>query len=123
MDSRGISLMLGECGTPGFMIGRELYKLGWRSSDTAELVFVDCRIPAEKFLGNVAAGFYTLMKNIQNEQLALAAQSIGEAAAAQLTLVQVPQRQAFSDSLWRKQTISRRLAMLFVRFSAARHLV
>jgi alkylation response protein AidB-like acyl-CoA dehydrogenase len=74
-------------------------------------------------LGNVAAGFYTLMKNVQNEQLALAAQSIGEAAAAQLTLVQVPQRQAFSDSLWRKQTISQRLAMLFVRFSAARHLV
>ena len=122
--SRGISLMLVERGTPGFTVGCELDKLGWRSSDTAELVFVDCRIPAENLLGDVDAGFYTLMKNVQNERLVLAAQAIGEAAAAlELTLTQVRQRQAFGDSLWHKQTIRQRLAMLFARLSAARHLV
>ena len=54
---------------PGFSVGRALDKHGWRSSDTAELVFEDCRIPAENLLGEEGRGFYAIMRNFQNERL------------------------------------------------------
>ena len=61
--SRGISMFLIEKGTPGFSVARKLDKHGWRSSDTAELVFEDCRVPAENLLGEENKGFYAIMAN------------------------------------------------------------
>ncbi|WP_201291137.1 acyl-CoA dehydrogenase family protein, partial [Escherichia coli] len=75
--SNGITMFLVEKGTPGFSVARELDKLGWRSSDTAELVFDGCRIPAENVLGAEGQGFYSIMRNLQNERLVLAALAIG----------------------------------------------
>lgn len=66
--SNGITMFLVEKGTPGFSVARELDKLGWRSSDTAELVFDGCRIPAENVLGAEGQGFYSIMRNLQNER-------------------------------------------------------
>ena len=76
--SRGISTFIVEKGTPGFTVAQELDKMGWRSSDTAELLFEDCRHPAGNLLGEVNRGFYAVMQNFQNERLTLAAQAIGE---------------------------------------------
>lgn len=120
----GISMFIVEAGAPGFSVVKPLKKHGWLSSDTAELSFVDCRIPAENLLGEENRGFYSLVKNLQNERIVLGAQALGEACAAiELTLQWVSQRKAFGATLWDKQTIRQRIAMLSARVEAARQLV
>ncbi len=122
--SRGISIFAVERGTPGFSVGRALKKQGWLSSDTAELVFQDCRIPAEHRLGEENRGFYAIMRNFQNERMVLGAQAMGEAQAMlALTLEWVRTRRAFGGTLWDKQTIRQRLAMHSAEVEAARRLV
>jgi acyl-CoA dehydrogenase len=122
--SRGISIFAVERGTPGFSVGRALHKQGWLSSDTAELVFQDCRVPASHMLGEENRGFYAVMRNFQNERIVLGAQAMGEAQAMMaLTLDWVRGRRAFGATLWDKQAIRQRLAMLSAEIEAARRLV
>ena len=122
--SRGVSVFIVEKGTRGFTVGRELDKQGWRCSDTAELVFDECRVPAANLLGEENRGFYAIMRNFQNERIVLGAQAMGEAQAAlALTLDWVRQRRAFGGTLWDKQVIRQRLSMLAARVEAARCLV
>ena len=122
--SRAVTMFLVEKGTPGFKVGRALEKHGWRSSDTAELIFEDCRIPADNILGAEGGGFHAIMRNFQNERIVLGAMAMGEAQAAlDLTLDYVKTRKAFGAPLWEKQTIRQRLAMLSARVEAGRQLV
>ena len=122
--SRGVSIFIVEKGMKGFSVGRKLEKMGWRSSDTAELVFDDCRVPAANLLGEENRGFYAIMKNFQNERIAIAAMCMGEAAKAiELTLEYVKTRKAFGATLWDKQAIRQRLAMLTAKVEAGRQLV
>jgi acyl-CoA dehydrogenase len=122
--SQSVTIFLVEKGTPGFRVGRALDKHGWRSSDTAELVFEDCRVPAENVLGKEGRGFYAIMQNFQNERTTIGAMAMGEAQAAiELTLDWVKQRQAFGAPLWTKQAIRQRLAELAGRVEAGRQLV
>lgn len=121
---QGISMFIVEKDTPGFSVARPLRKTGWLSSDTAELAFTDCRIPAANLLGEEHRGFYSLARNLQNERIVLAAQAMGEASKAiELTLEWVSQRQAFGATLWDKQAIRQRLAMLHAKVQAARQLI
>jgi len=122
--NRDISMFIVEKGTPGFSVARPLKKHGWLSSDTAELHFDDCRIPLENLLGEENRGFYSLMRNLQNERIVLGAQSMGEAARAiELALEWTTQRQAFGAPLWDKQTIRQRLAMRSSQVEACRALI
>ena len=122
--SRGVSIFAVEKGTPGFSVGRALNKQGWLCSDTAELVFQDCRVPHANLLGGENRGFYAIMRNFQNERVVLGAQAMGEAQAAiAITLDWVRQRRAFGAALWDKQAIRQRLAMLSAEVEAARRLV
>jgi acyl-CoA dehydrogenase len=122
--SKGISMFIVEKGMKGFSVGRKLDKMGWRSSDTAELVFDDCRVPAANLLGEEGKGFYSVMKNFQNERIAIGAMATGESAKAlELTLDYVKTRKAFGAPLWDKQAIRQRLAMLAARVEAGRQLV
>jgi len=122
--SQSVSMFVVEKGTPGFEVSRALDKHGWRSSDTAELAFADCRVPAENLLGQEGSGFYSIMHNFQNERLVLGAMAMGEAQAAlELTLDYVAQRKAFGAPLFEKQTIRQRLAMLAAKIEAGRQLV
>ena len=122
--SRGITIFIVEKGQPGFSVGRSLDKMGWLSSDTAELVFEDCRIPQENVLGEVNGGFYAIMKNFQNERTVLGAQAMGEAQKAiELTLEYVKYRKAFGATLWDKQVIRQRLAQRQAEVEAGRQLV
>ncbi|MFT5173183.1 MAG: acyl-CoA dehydrogenase, partial [Gammaproteobacteria bacterium] len=122
--SRGVSMFLVDRGTPGFSVGRSLDKMGWRSSDTAELVFEDCQLGADALLGEENQGFYAIMRNFQNERIVLGAMAVGESQKAiDLTLDYVKQRAAFGASLWDKQAIRQRLAMLQSEVEAARALV
>lgn len=122
--SRSISIFAVEKGMPGFTVSKKLEKMGWLSSDTAELVFDDCRVPAENLLGEVDKGFYSIMRNFQNERLILGAQSMGEASKAiELTLDYVTTRKAFGGVLFDKQVIRQRLAALAARVEAGKQLV
>jgi acyl-CoA dehydrogenase len=121
--SRGISMFLVEKGTPGFSVARKLDKHGWRSSDTAELVFEDCRIPAENLLGEENKGFYAIMANFQNERLVISGMAIGEATKAiDITLEYLKQRHAFGAPLWDNPAIRQRLAMRAAEIESARQL-
>ena len=122
--SRGISIFAVEKGTPGLAVARRLDKLGWRSSDTAELVFQDCRVPAANLVGEEHRGFYAIMRNFQNERIAIAAMATGEASRAlELTLEYVRTRKAFGAPLWDKQAIRQKLSMLAAKVEAGRRLV
>lgn len=122
--TRGITMFIVEKGTPGFTVGRALKKQGWLSSDTAELIFDNCRVPKANVLGEVNKGFYAVMKNFQNERIVLGAQAMGEAQAAiQMTIDYVKERKAFGATLWDKQAIRQRLAMAAAKVEAARQLV
>jgi acyl-CoA dehydrogenase len=123
-SSRSITMFLVEKGAPGLTVGRPLDKHGWRSSDTAELHFQSCRVPAENRLGEDGSGFYAIMKNFQNERIVIGAMAMGEAQAAiELTLDYVRTRTAFGTPLWQKQAIRQRLAMLAAKVEAGRQLV
>jgi len=118
---RDMSMFIVEKGTPGFSVGRALKKTGWLSSDTAELILDNVRIPAANLLGEEGKGFYSVMKNFQTERIALAAMAVGHCQQAlKLTLDYVRQRQAFGDVLWSQQTIRQRLSMLDAKTRAAR---
>lgn len=119
--SRGISIFAVEKGTPGFRVGRALKKQGWLASDTAELVFDNCRVPAANLLGEENAGFYAVMKNFQVERIALGSMAIGHCLTAlALTHRYVNERRAFGAPLWDKQAIRQKLAMLAAKVEAAR---
>ena len=119
-----VSMFVSEKGTPGFTVAPPLKKQGWLSSDTAELGFDDCRIPAHCLLGQEHRAFYALVKNLQNERIVLGAQAIGEASCAiELTLDWVTQRRAFGAPLWDKQAIRQRLAMRSAQVEACRALI
>jgi len=77
---RGISLIVVEDGTPGFIKGRRLKKMGLKSQDTTELYFEDCKVPVENLLGEENRGFIYLMQKLQQERLvcAIQAQAIAE---------------------------------------------
>ncbi|WP_309683592.1 acyl-CoA dehydrogenase family protein [Polaromonas sp.] len=116
-----VSMFIVEKGTPGFTVGRALKKTGWLSSDTAELILDNVRIPAENLLGERDRGFQAVMKNFQTERIALAAMAVGHATQAlRMTLDYVRQRQAFGATLFDKQTVRQRLAMLDAKTRAAR---
>ena len=116
-----ISMFAVEKGTPGFTVGRALDKTGWLSSDTAELVFADCRIPADHLLGEEHRGFQAVMKNFQTERIALAAMAVGHATQAlRVTLEHVHDRHLFGVRLFDMQVVRQRIAMLDARVRAAR---
>ena len=121
--SRGISMFIVEKDTPGFSVGRALKKTGWWSSDTAELVFNNCRIPEENLLGELNKGFYALAKNLQNERLSLAGLTLGECQKAlQMTIDYARDRRAFGGVLWDNQVVRHKISQLAAEVEAARQL-
>lgn len=109
----GISLIVVEDGTPGFEKGRNLEKIGFHSQDTAEMAFVDCRVPAKNLLGQEGKGFYYLMQKLQQERLmtSIGAQVMAE-EALRLTIDFAKSREAFGKPIGRFQYISFELAKL-----------
>ncbi len=97
---KGISLICVEDGAPGFEKGRNLDKMGFHSQDTAELTFVDCRVPAANLLGREGQGFSFLMKKLQGERLiaSVMAQSMAE-AMLQMTIKYSRERMIFGKPI------------------------
>jgi len=120
---KGLSFLIVERGTPGFTVGRKLDKLGWRASDTGELHFEDCRVPAENLLGQEGEGFSQIMGNFQWERLALALGAVGQAGdILQQAIDFTRQRKAFGQTVAGFQVIRHRLAEMATDLEAARQL-
>jgi len=119
----GISLLVIEKGTPGFSVSRKLEKTGWWPSDTAELAFEDCRVPAGNLIGEVNQGFLYIMMNFVTERLSLASQCVAIAELAYRESIEyAQQRQAFDKKLVGFQVIRHKLADMATRIAAARAL-
>lgn len=117
----GVSLLLIERGTPGFTQGAPLKKMGWWVSDTAELFFQDCRVPAGNLLGPENSGFLTITANFQTERLALAVMGYMTAQLAlEACINYVKQRQTFGKPLAHHQVIRHKLADMATRIDVAR---
>ncbi len=120
----GLTLFLIEKGTPGFTVAKKLDKVGLWSSDTAELVFEDCRVPASGVLGQVNQGFFHLMWELQGERLIGSAGAVaGADRALELALKFVNERSAFGRPIGKFQALRHRLADMATDLEAARQLV
>ncbi|MBL8921547.1 MAG: acyl-CoA dehydrogenase family protein [Myxococcaceae bacterium] len=120
---KGLSMLIVEKGTPGFGVSKKLKKLGWRTSDTAELFFDDCRVPVANLLGAENDGFSQVMGNFVWERITLALGSIG-AGEDMLELARryVTDRQAFGQSVAKFQVVRHQLAEMATELEAARQL-
>ncbi|MEN1612891.1 acyl-CoA dehydrogenase family protein [Pseudomonas aeruginosa] len=117
----GISLLLVEKGTAGFNVGRKLKKMGWWASDTAELLFDDCRVPAENLIGVENAGFACIMANFQSERLALAVMANMTAQLAlEESLRWAREREAFGKPIGKFQVLRHRLAEMATQLEVSR---
>lgn len=124
LGHKGMSQILVEKGTPGFRVSRKLEKLGWRTSDTAELVLEDVRVPLENLLGEEGRGFYQIMEGFQTERLVMAVSSVAAAQEClEITMQYARQRQAFGQPIGSFQVIRHRFAEMLTRLEAARQLV
>lgn len=117
----GISLLLIEKGTPGFSVGRQLKKMGWWASDTAELFFDDCRVPVGNLIGAENMGFACIMGNFQSERLALALMANMTAQLAlEESLKWAREREAFGKPIGKFQVIKHRLAEMATALEVSR---
>jgi acyl-CoA dehydrogenase len=117
----GISLLVVEAGTPGYSVSRRLDKMGWLCSDTAELSFDGCRVPATNLVGEEHAGFALLMQQFVAERLGLAVHAYGIAQRSlDLTLDYVRQRETFGRALVSRQVVQHQLVEMHRRIDVAR---
>jgi len=120
----GLSMFLVERGLPGFSVSRKLDKMGMRASDTAELAFQECPVPAENLLGVEGRGFQQLAAGLQRERLMAAVLALsGAAQALEDTLAYLRERMAFGEPLAARQALRHRVADLATDLEAARALV
>ena len=118
---KGISLLVIERDTPGFTVSRKLDKMGWRCSDTAELSFVDVRVPAGNLVGAENGGFALLMRQFVGERLGLATHAHAVAARAlELTVEYTRARSTFGRQLISRQVVQHRLVQMRQRVELAR---
>jgi acyl-CoA dehydrogenase len=119
----GISMLVVERGTPGFTVSRKLHKMGWWASDTAELSFVDCRVPVANLIGEENQGFIAIMQNFATERLYLAGNCVAIAELAyRESASYARERKAFGKSLSGFQVVRHKLADMATRIAAARAL-
>jgi citronellyl-CoA dehydrogenase len=119
----GISILLFPTDTKGFQVTRKLQKIGNHASDTAELAFEDCRVPARYLLGEEGKGFYYLMQNFQTERLiAAVTATAGSQAALERTVQYARDRVAFGKPIIKREVWQHRLVDLFTELEAARQL-
>ncbi len=117
----GISLLVIETDNPGFKVSRKIRKMGWNASDTGELAFEDCRVPAANLLGQEGMGFYGIMENFQNERLGLAviAHQVAQIAYEE-SLKYAQTRMAFGKALTGFQVTRHKLVDMATKITIAR---
>ena len=120
LDSNGITAFVVERGTPGFKAGKKENKLGMRASETAELIFEDCKVHKSAILGNVGDGFKQSMKVLDGGRISIAALSIGIAKGAfDAALKYSQEREQFGKPISQFQAIAFKLADMATKIEAA----
>ena len=120
-DSHGMTAFIIEKGTPGFKGGRKEDKLGMRASETAELIFEDCRVHESQILGEVGEGFIQSMKILDGGRISIAALSLGIAEGAlEESIKYSKEREQFNQPISKFQAISFKLADMATQVEAAR---
>lgn len=120
LDSRGITAFVIERGTPGFKGGKKENKLGMRASETAELIFEDCRVHKDNILGNVGDGFVQAMKVLDGGRISIASLGLGIAKGAYEAAVKYSkERHQFGQPISNFQAIAFKLADMATRIEAA----
>ncbi len=121
---KGSSVFVVPKGTPGFSVGKKEDKMGIRWSDTVELIFEDCRVPAANLLGQEGEGFRVMMKTLDFSRLGIAAQALGIAAGAlDLAVAYAKERETFGRPIIQHQGVGFKLADMAMRTEAARQLL
>lgn len=117
----GVSLLVIEKGTPGFDVSRKLEKMGWRSSDTAELSFTDARVPVENLVGAENSGFLQIANAFVAERVGLAVQAYASAQRClDITVQWCRDRETFGRPLIARQSVQNTLAEMARRIDVAR---
>ena len=117
----GVSLLVVEAGTPGFTVDRSLRKMGWHCSDTAELSYVDVRVPAANLVGDENSGFYQIAEQFVVERIGLAVHAYGIAARSlQLTAAYCRDRETFGKPLIANQVVRHKLVEMRRQVEVAR---
>lgn len=120
LDTRGITAIVVERGTPGFAAGKKENKLGMRASETAEMIFDNCRVPVANVLGNVGEGFIQAMKVLDGGRISIAALGVGMAKGAyEAALKYSKEREQFGQPISNFQAIAFKLADMATEIEAA----
>lgn len=121
---KGISCFLVPTDTPGYIVSRIEEKMGQHCSDTATIVFENCRIPAENILGEEGQGYKIALSNLESGRIGIAAQSVGMARAALDAAIEYAnERKTFGVKLVQHQAVAFRLADMATQIEAARQLI
>ncbi|MEP6790501.1 MAG: acyl-CoA dehydrogenase family protein [Ramlibacter sp.] len=121
---KGMSAFLVPTTTPGYNVARLEEKLGQRSSDTAQINFDNCRIPAENLIGEEGEGYRIALSALEGGRIGIAAQSVGMARSAhQVAVDYAKQRQSFGTAIINHQAVGFRLAECATKLEAARQLI
>jgi len=123
-DSHGMTAFVVEKGTPGFTSGKKVDKLGMRASETAELIFDNCRVSKENILGNVGDGFIQAMKVLDGGRISIAALGLGIAKGAYFAAKQyAKEREQFGKPIAQFQAIAFKLADMATEIEASELLI
>lgn len=121
---KGISAFIVPTDSPGYQVASVEQKMGQRASDTCQIIFENCEIPAENLLGEQGQGYRIALSNLEGGRIGIAAQSVGMAKAAyDYALAYAHERIAFGKSLMQQQAIAFKLADMATQIDAARLLV
>ena len=121
---KGISAFIVDTRAPGYVVARVEEKLGQHASDTAQIVFEDCAVPAANLLGAEGGGYRIALSNLEAGRIGIAAQSVGMARAAlDAALAYARERMSFGKPIVDHQAVNFRLADMAVQIEAARQLV
>lgn len=121
---RGISALLVPTSTPGYQVARLEDKLGQRASDTAQIVFENCRVPVANLVGEEGQGYRIALSGLEGGRICIASQAVGMARAAfEAALRYSKEREAFGTPIFNHQALQFRLADMATRIEAARQLI
>ena len=121
---KGISAFWVETNTPGYIVAGLEQKMGQHSSDTAQIVFDNCRVPAQNLIGEEGMGYKIALSGLEGGRIGIASQSVGMARAAyEAALAYAKDRESFGKPIFEHQSVQFRLAEMAMQIEAARQLI
>ena len=121
---RGISAFWVPTATPGYIVARLEEKMGQRSSDTAQIIFENCRVPAENLIGDEGMGYRIALSGLEGGRIGIASQAVGMARAAfEAALAYAKERTSFGQTLFEHQAVQFRLADMATQIEVARQMI